>query len=79
MIDEGAPTQEPLETIYNTVQALPVTDRAELIYRILGDPELSVSLVDNDPNRGLAVQLSTMETDQLAQLVRAIANRIDPE
>ena len=72
-------TRRESDQIYEAIQSLPVSEKAELVNRLLGSSGLSVVLGNNHSSGNLIVQINTMESTQLAELVRAVAGRIEED
>jgi len=75
---KGANTKN-LEKIYESIQPLPVSDRIKLVKRLLAESGLSVVLDNNGSEDNPVIQVNTMDPTQIADVMRAIANRIESE
>lgn len=79
MVEQGAPTQEEKDQLYQALQQLPASQKAELINRILRESGLTVTLDSNCDNSNLSMQIDTLSPESLSQVLRAIAQRIEKE
>ena len=79
MVEQGAPTQEEKDKLYQALQQLPASQKAELINRILHESGLTVTLEGNCDNNNLAVQIDTLPPESLGHVLRAIAQRIEKD
>lgn len=74
---QDRPTSEQLNQFYDAIQALPVSDRADLINRLLRESGLGVVFGPNHFSGDLIVQINSMESSQLPDLIRALADRLE--
>lgn len=77
---KGSPTpktSEDINNLYEAIHALPISEKAELVHRLIGDSGFSIVLENNNSSDNLAVQISMMQHWQLADLCRAIAHRME--
>lgn len=67
---------EHLEALFNSVDSLPVEQKAELVQKLLKSPSMSVVIGNNQLRGDIVIQINTMDNDALAQILNVVAERI---
>ena len=75
--DEHDEYDEQFEEIYQSIQSLSVSDRAKLVHRVLGDPGTCTMSGFHHFHGDFIVQVNGMENQQISDLIKAIAFRVD--
>lgn len=68
-----------IEDVLPLVEKLPVEEKAQLVKKLLGTEGLSVVLGNNQLTGSIIVQINTMGKEDLSEILKAIALKIEKQ
>lgn len=68
-----------LSDVLPLIEKLPVEEKAQLVKKLLGTEGLSVVLGNNQLSGSIIVQINTMGNEDLSDILRAIATKIEKQ